>query len=76
MKAENKQQKAEFMAADSPDFRPENVRSRTFGVNMRKFTATEGREIYSVVDGKEWDQSGNTYDFSKVADLVLKESHT
>lgn len=44
-----------------------------FGVAMRKFTQLKDGKYIPVVDGKEWDQSGNTYDFSKVADLVLKE---
>jgi len=44
-----------------------------FGVVMRKFTQLKDGKYIPVVDGKEWDQSGNTYDFSKVADLVLKE---
>ncbi len=44
-----------------------------FGVAMRKFAQLKDGKYIPVVDGKEWDQSGNTYDFSKVADLVLKE---
>lgn len=44
-----------------------------FGVAMRKFTQLKDGKYIPVVDGKEWDQSGNTYDFSKVADLILKE---
>ena len=44
-----------------------------FGVAMRKFTQLKDGKYIPVVDEKEWDQAGNTYDFSKVADLVLKE---
>lgn len=44
-----------------------------FGVAMRKFTQLKDGKYIPVVDGKEWDQAGNTYDFGKIADLVLKE---